>query len=128
MTGELRPLRPNGPTEPSPGLSAAMPWENRRPITSALKGRARRTPKLSSRGLAGTDFRTLLAPFQGALIGSCTAPQGIGLTPSALGWVLPAFQAGGVDTRVSHPTCKKLSCARAGRAGHLPLAGKNHDS
>ena len=36
----VRPLRPNGPPEPSPGLSAAMPWD-RRPHTNQRPERAR---------------------------------------------------------------------------------------
>ncbi len=87
-------LRPNGPPQPSPGLSAAMPWEYRHPTNQRPEG-ARET---SSRCVADVYSQTPSAPNpslapSGRAQLFASVPQGIVLTHSTLGWVLTAFQA-----------------------------------
>jgi hypothetical protein len=60
--------RPKGSQEPSPGLSAAMPWERDGRLGRGLKGRKNFSP-------------SLLAPLQGAFVWYGYLPQGIGLRP-----------------------------------------------
>jgi len=85
--------RLNEPPEPSPGLSAAMPWVT---VGQIMRPEGAREPlekpervasnlEHSSNGRFSRPFRVEgLFAFQS---------QGIALTHSALGWVLMAFQA-----------------------------------
>ena len=65
--------RPNGPAEPSPGLSAAMPWVLAAGEDGGLKGRESRTVIPS------------LAPLQGAAVLCGSSSQGIAALSPGLG-------------------------------------------
>lgn len=67
------PPRPNGSAEPSPELSAAMPWVWMSWVGGGLKGRESRAA------------RTALAPFQGAFDSRGRGSQGIAALSPGLG-------------------------------------------
>ena len=83
--------RPNGPPEPSPGLSEAMPWVTRHPIEQRPE-RARETSPIPQPIAEIPGIDASRAP-SGRSRPSAPASQGIAPARSALGWVLAAFQA-----------------------------------